>query len=62
MGTALFWVIMRRLVEITDVSGLPICPVFRCEEMTHEEGTDSLSRNVGNYHYSPRNDPEQRGC
>jgi hypothetical protein len=42
------------LTVFTDVSGQPIGPVFKGQTVLHlvllylEEGTDSLSRNVGN--------------
>jgi hypothetical protein len=28
--------------------------------LTHEDGSDRLSLNVGNYNYTPRNSPEER--
>jgi hypothetical protein len=31
-----------------------------CPAVSLEDGTDSLSRNVGNYHYSLLNSPEER--
>jgi hypothetical protein len=33
---------------VTDISGQPISPIFYLECLTIEDGTDSLSQNVGN--------------
>ena len=58
---AFFWVITQRTVDNSlptlrdNVSG----PNF-VDFLTLEDGTDGLSRNVGNYHYTLRNDPEER--
>jgi hypothetical protein len=39
--TSLFWGVTQRRFIATDLSGQPIGPIF-------EDGTDMLSRNVGN--------------
>ena len=46
LRTALFWVITQGVVVIfADVSGQPICPIFRGKEfLIHEDGTEMLSR------------------
>ena len=50
---------------VTDVSGQPILPTvsgtaFQEECLTLKDGTDRLSRNVGNHQYTLRKIPEER--
>jgi hypothetical protein len=59
MRSAIFWdITQRRVVIFTDVSGQPLGPIFKGQEvqeenlffldfLTLEDGTDRLSRNVG---------------
>jgi hypothetical protein len=65
--TALFWVITRRVVVIsywrfgTTYRSHPQDPrILSFGFLGPEDGTDRSSRNVSNYHYSKRNNPEQR--
>ena len=54
---------MLRSVDwlVIDVSGQPICPIFHCRSpLTIEDGTDRVSRNVGNYQSTLRNVLEER--
>jgi hypothetical protein len=44
---------------VTDVPGKAISPIFKSEAVL-EEGTDRLSRNVGNYNSMLRNILEER--
>jgi hypothetical protein len=50
---------------LTDVSGLPISPIFRGQSfkedsLTLEDETDRLSRNDADYQYTLRNSPEEQ--
>jgi hypothetical protein len=55
MRSALFWnITQRRVATFTDVSGQCIGSIFKSQEvlffldfLTLEDGTDTLSRNVG---------------
>ena len=62
MRTALFWFTAQRAWQLfTDVSGQRIGPVFRGQQYLADE-TNRFSRNVcKNYHYSLRNNLEERG-
>jgi hypothetical protein len=53
MRTAVLWVIERRVVVIfTDVSGQPVGPILK--------GQVVQKLSIRKYHYSLRNEPEQR--
>jgi hypothetical protein len=55
---------MQHILIVTDVSGQPIGPIFKSQAVQYldclilEDGTDRLSRNVGNYQFMLRNIPE----
>ena len=53
MRSSLFWDVTQRREIITDVSGQLITPIFKGRTvqeycLTVEDGTDNLSRDVGN--------------
>jgi hypothetical protein len=50
LRSALFWDVTQRwVVVLYHVSGLPIGPIFKGQEvfLTFDDGTERLSRNVG---------------
>ena len=54
----LFWNVAQGRLVVADVSGQPIASIFKVQAvqvfldcLTVEDGTDSLTRNVGNYNY-----------
>jgi hypothetical protein len=54
MKSAVFWgITRRRVVMFTDVSGQRIGPILKSPSslglLTREDGTDTLSRNVGKH-------------
>ena len=66
---AFFWdITQRRVVIFTDVSGQPIGPIFKDQEiqeekkdfLTLEDGNDCPETSVKNYHSTLRNIPEER--
>jgi hypothetical protein len=51
--SSLSWDVMQCYFVFTDVSGQPICPIFKGQAVqegcfTLEDGTDKLYKNVGN--------------
>ena len=62
----LLWGFTRRRMVVTDVLGQPIGPIFKVRTvqkdfLTPEDGSDRLSRNVGNYHSTLRKTPREGG-
>jgi hypothetical protein len=68
MKSSLFWDVKQRILMVTDVSGQPVGPMFEDQRvhskdcLTLGDGTDSLSRNAGNYQSNLCNIPEERRC
>ena len=56
MKSSLFWGVTQRRLVVTDVSGHPVGAIVKGQE----DGTDMLSRNVGNYQCRLCNIPEER--
>jgi hypothetical protein len=59
---SLFYDVTRRILVVTDIS-VPSSrdkPSNKKECLSLEDGTNRLSRNVGNYYYTLRNTQEER--
>jgi hypothetical protein len=48
MRSSLFWDVTQRRLVVTDVSGQSVGAVASLDCLTLDDGTDRLSRNVGN--------------
>jgi len=65
MRSSLFWDVTQRKLVFTNVSEQPMDPILKDQAAkddgsTLQDGTDRLSRNVGNYQHVLRNIAEER--
>ena len=61
LRTALFWVVKQRVAIVSYVSGQPVSPILRGRESKDDSFWIGCSeRSVRNYHYSLRDNPEER--